>query len=115
MNLDDGVRLLLVLSRVSRLNRRSGTAARDSHDDSPDGSTDACRRDPCCVELGDLEQRTADAQGTCLERALEQGYAFRNAKGAILYRPYLPTAADYEACGIAVPANAVVATPGFAG
>jgi hypothetical protein len=58
---------------------------------------------------------TADAKGICLERALEQGYAVRDANGFIRYRPYLPTAADYEACGIAVPANAVVATPGFAG
>jgi hypothetical protein len=58
---------------------------------------------------------TADAKGICMERALEQGYVYRDANGAILYRPYLPTAADYEACGIAVPPNAVVAIPEFAG
>jgi hypothetical protein len=58
---------------------------------------------------------TADAKGICVDRALEQGYAYRDANEAIIYRPYLPTADDYKACGLAVPATAVVAAPGFAG
>ena len=55
----------------------------------------------------------ADAKGVCLARALEQGYATRNDVGAIVYRPYLPTAEDYEACKAIAPA--VPATPTFTG
>lgn len=58
----------------------------------------------------------ADAKGICLPRALEQGYAFRNGYGAVVYRPHLPTADDYAACGLAVPTAIVErATPAFAG
>ncbi len=40
----------------------------------------------------------ADGKGVCLTRAIEQGYAFRNQYGAVVYRPYLPTAEDVAAC-----------------
>ena len=57
----------------------------------------------------------ADAKGVCLERALEQGYAFRNEFGAIVYRPHLPTAEDRDACAATGAASAVVVTPEFTG
>ena len=58
---------------------------------------------------------SADAKGVCLERALQQGYATRNEYGAIVYAPHQPTADDFAACGMPVPAGIVLASPNFAG
>jgi len=58
---------------------------------------------------------TADAKNTCLlDRAFQSGNAVQTPIGTV-YKPYLPTAEDYEACGLAVGATPVVAAPGFTG